>query len=399
MIVIETVNGVPPARLVRPDGTPYPRPWKPTALRNGGVSHALPARFTVASSQDEHRSGETTTSGDRSDATADTVQRERGGSRKARSWPLLLLAAPAFVATWSGWVGLGELAGFGVMHPLPGIWDDASINTAITLPIGVETYAAYALGAWLSGKRWSAATRRFARWSALASLALGMAGQVAYHLLTVRGYTHAPWWITTLVSCLPVLVLGMGAALGHLRRQDAQERTDTAVSPMGGDRSGTAGGQRGHGGVDGSESGLSGAGAATVQRVEPAAFGPTENRPALVPGTVPAQATTVSIHRPGRNGKGPDGVRVAERGQEEHPFPALGENGARRGQQTQRHRHISGDKLARARRVAEELMSEGRELSRAALRDSGVRGKNAELDAVIRHLAGERSGARAAEEI
>src|SRR5690348_8620376 len=29
-----------------------------------------------------------------------------------RSWPVLLLALPAFVAIWSGWVGLGGLTGF-----------------------------------------------------------------------------------------------------------------------------------------------------------------------------------------------------------------------------------------------------------------------------------------------
>ena len=27
---------------------------------------------------------------------------------RARRWPLIAIAAPAFVATWSGWVGLGE---------------------------------------------------------------------------------------------------------------------------------------------------------------------------------------------------------------------------------------------------------------------------------------------------
>src|ERR1019366_8978035 len=66
----------------------------------------------------------------------------------------------------------------------------------------------------------SARTRRFARRSAIGSLILGMAGQVAYHLLTQAGASHAPWGITTAVSCLPVLVLGMGAALAHLLRGD-----------------------------------------------------------------------------------------------------------------------------------------------------------------------------------
>jgi hypothetical protein len=32
----------------------------------------------------------------------------------------------------------------------------------------------------------------------------------------------APWAITTIVSCLPVLVLAMGTALAHLLRADAE---------------------------------------------------------------------------------------------------------------------------------------------------------------------------------
>ena len=47
--------------------------------------------------------------------------------RTVRSWPLLILAAPAAVAVWSGWVGIGQMTGFGEMHPLPGIWDSLPI--------------------------------------------------------------------------------------------------------------------------------------------------------------------------------------------------------------------------------------------------------------------------------
>ncbi|WP_279582631.1 hypothetical protein [Fodinicola feengrottensis] len=103
------------------------------------------------------------------------------------------------------------------MHPLPGIVDGFAINTAITLPIGVETYAAYALRAWLAG-RTEGPTRQFAKWSAIGALILGALGQVAYHLMSAAGVTAAPWWITTAVACLPVAVLGMGAALAHLLR-------------------------------------------------------------------------------------------------------------------------------------------------------------------------------------
>jgi hypothetical protein len=149
------------------------------------------------------------------EATTETGAGTVDEMRPLRSWPVLLLALPAFVAVWSGWVGLGELTGFGVVHPLPGIADGFAINSAITLPVGVETYAAFALRVWLSG-RVPARARRFAKRSALSALALGALGQVAYHLLEAAGVTRAPWLITTVVACLPVAVLGMGAALAHL---------------------------------------------------------------------------------------------------------------------------------------------------------------------------------------
>ena len=143
-------------------------------------------------------------------------------AQAVRTWPLLVLALPAAVAVWAGWVGIGQMTGFGQVHPLPGIWDSLHLDTAVTLPVGVEAYAAYALRAWLSASAAvSARTRRFARASALGSLLLGMAGQIAYHLLAQTRATHAPWGITTAVSCLPVLVLGMGTALAHLLRADS----------------------------------------------------------------------------------------------------------------------------------------------------------------------------------
>ena len=142
--------------------------------------------------------------------------------RRPAVWPVMLLAAPAFVAIWGGWVGLGKLTGFGTVNLLPGIVGDdgwATIDSAITLPVGVETYGAYALYVWLSG-RVSGRALAFARTSAITSLLVGALGQVAYHLLVAAGVTSAPWWITTAVACLPVAVLGMGAALAHLVREE-----------------------------------------------------------------------------------------------------------------------------------------------------------------------------------
>lgn len=136
--------------------------------------------------------------------------------RQLPRWPLFLIAAPAAVAVWSGWVGLGGLCGFGLVQPLPGIvrWH---LDTAITLPVGVEAYGAYALGAWLTPGTPERA-RAFARRSAVGALALGMVGQVVYHLLAAAHANRAPWPVVVLVACLPVVTLGFGAGLTHLLR-------------------------------------------------------------------------------------------------------------------------------------------------------------------------------------
>jgi pyruvate/2-oxoglutarate dehydrogenase complex dihydrolipoamide acyltransferase (E2) component len=146
-------------------------------------------------------------------------------------WPLYLIALPAAVAVWSGWVGLGQLCGFGLVHPLPGIDNGFTIDTSITLPVGVEAYGSYALAAWLSpGVPQSA--RQFAKWSAIGALGLGMLGQVAYHLLSAAHASRAPWPVVVLVSSLPVVVLGFGAALSHLLRGEHEApQTVPEVSP------------------------------------------------------------------------------------------------------------------------------------------------------------------------
>jgi len=71
---------------------------------------------------------------------------------------------------------------------------------------------------WLPGHHLPPAAGRSAKWSATRSLILGAAGQVAYHLMVAAGVQRAHWLITTAVACLPVAVLGMGAALAHLVR-------------------------------------------------------------------------------------------------------------------------------------------------------------------------------------
>ena len=141
-----------------------------------------------------------------------------------RSWPLLVLAAPAAAEVWSGWVGIAQKTGFGLVSPLPGIWPSLHLDTAITLAgrrRGLRGVRAAGLAGprprrSATGRAGSPSGRRSARSRS------GMAGQVAYHLLAQAGMTRAPWAITTVVSCLPVLVLGMGTALAHMLRADAE---------------------------------------------------------------------------------------------------------------------------------------------------------------------------------
>jgi len=152
-------------------------------------------------------------------------------------WPLLFIALSASAAIWSGWVALGELCGFGPVNLLPGIGGGFTLNTAITLPVGAEAYAAFALGAWIS-PRTPEKARKFARRSAIAALAYGMAGQVIYHLLAAAHVTVAPWPVVVLVSCMPVAVLGLAASLTHMLRapEDAEtgseDVSETVSAPL-----------------------------------------------------------------------------------------------------------------------------------------------------------------------
>ncbi len=191
---------------------------------HGQEQHAVPAPRAASTASDEV--AEVGTAG--AEIAVEALVEDVAGAvhptrvRTVPRWPLLIIALGAFVAIWSGWVGLGKLTGFGPVVLLPGIADEWVINSAITLPLGVECYGALAMWAWLSDAPVSARARRFARWSALGSLALGALGQVAYHLMTAAGMTVAPWPITAFVSCLPVAVLGSGAALIHMiHRQEA----------------------------------------------------------------------------------------------------------------------------------------------------------------------------------
>ncbi|MFI5066585.1 MAG: hypothetical protein ACHP9Z_21775 [Streptosporangiales bacterium] len=84
-------------------------------------------------------------------AAADRSPATARPARTVRSWPLLVLAAPAAAEVWSGWIGIAQKTGFGLISPLPGIWPSLHLDTTITLPVGVEAYAC--------GRGWPASMR------------------------------------------------------------------------------------------------------------------------------------------------------------------------------------------------------------------------------------------------
>jgi len=199
--------------------------------RSGGV-----VRDEVDQSGPVEAAGEPVRSG--LGETGPEVEAQRTGDADPRSgdgpdrkpWGLIIailaISLSAFTAVWGGWVGLGRMVGFGKVNLLPGFVADggwATIDLAITLPIGIEAYAASALyvavaGLVRGGSRW------FAGSSAGLSLALGAFGQAAYHVLDAQGRTVAPEWIVVFVSVLPVVVLGMAGVLLHLVLEERKHR-------------------------------------------------------------------------------------------------------------------------------------------------------------------------------
>jgi hypothetical protein len=292
-------------------------------------------------------------------------------AKTMRSWPLLVLAVPAAAEVWSGWVGIAQKTGFGAVPLLPGIWSSLHLDTAVTLPVGVECYAAYALRAWLAvGHAVSDRTRRFARWSAIFSFALGMAGQVAFHLMDQDHVTRAPWGITTLVSCLPVLVLGMGTALAHMLREDAAAADQPDGWPGGPADTWSPDWSAGDQPADQPD-----------QHLDQDHHGPDqEQRPDQdQPGQVrDQQAETRATVRPGPSSRTGASAPL--------PDPAVPPGAA--GRVVSR---SQGQGEVQASLVALKLVTAGKPVTRRALRNGGVKGSNATLNALALQLNAEHA--------
>ncbi len=237
-------------------------------------------------------------------------------------------------------VGIAQKTGFGTVPLLPGIWPWLHLDTAVTLPVGVECYAAYALRAWLAdGHTVSDRARRFARRSAIFSFALGMADQVAFHLMDQDRITRAPWTVTTLVSCRswslawgrpwPTCCARTPTAAGHAQTSSPGPATRGPLTWSPADQSGDQPDQN------------------------PPDRTASEPRP-------PGRTRTRLIH---------DSHAVAEPAA---PVPHAAEPG-----------------IEHDRSIARELAGAGQRVSRRALRSRGIRGSNEALNALALTLSAE----------
>jgi hypothetical protein len=113
-------------------------PAKPNgAAADGKAGQDHPASGPDGSARPADPTGDR--AGSAPETNTDQSAMVHGHQMSIRSWPLLVLAAPAAAAVWSGWVGIGQMTRFGEIRPLPGIWDSLHVDTAVTLPIGARS--------------------------------------------------------------------------------------------------------------------------------------------------------------------------------------------------------------------------------------------------------------------
>jgi len=161
--------------------------------------------------------------------------------------------------------------------------------------------------------------------------------------------TRAPWPITTIVSCLPVLVLGMGTALAHMLRADAT--ADALHSGTGGPALSRSPGDQDREDQDHED------------QAGPGQDQATGNGPPT--GSNPSSRTGLP---PGRNHRAVGGIVTA---------PAA---------------RTVGPEFDQARLIARTLAAAGKPVSRRALRNGGVKGSNEALSALARTINTEVAG-------
>jgi hypothetical protein len=127
-------------------------------------------------------------------------------------WILYLIGGCCLLEVSPAWARIAAACAFLPAGPVPTEW---------TLPVVIEAYWGAALYGWLqdpAGRR----SRRFAASTAVIVFLLSLSGQVAVHLFLAAHAVTPPPALTGFAAALPVLVLGCGAILVHLRHADRE---------------------------------------------------------------------------------------------------------------------------------------------------------------------------------
>ena len=124
---------------------------------------------------------------------------------------LVLIVACGLLEVWASWLTIASVSGFPKL---------GRMTTGWILPVTTEAYWTVALYAWIVdpvGPR----SRRFAMWTAIIIFALSLTGQEGGHLVAATG-RPAPALVVGLVTALPLIAIGLGAVLIHLRHLDRE---------------------------------------------------------------------------------------------------------------------------------------------------------------------------------
>jgi hypothetical protein len=165
--------------------------------------------------------------------------------------------------------------------------------------------------------------------------------------------TRAPWEVTTLVSCLPVLVLGLGSALAHMLRSDASA-ADAAV------RAGTQ--------TSAAQPTLEATGQYPPDQTGNSQTNPIEDVTPTPPSAVPAAPWTQPCNAAGqRRADRNRAVYLARQAQARPPARM---------------------RLPDAYTAAASVIASGQRVSRRSLRSAGLHGSNADLGMLARLARG-----------
>jgi hypothetical protein len=140
-------------------------------------------------------------------------------------WGVGIVAA---VASWSGWVGLAERAGFDQSFGMD-LWSwHVHPSVAWIFGICVDLFAAVAVRIWMTAHWSSVKTRKTARVWAFITIAIGVLANSTYHVLDALD-VKAPIYVIVMISAVPPIMLGVVVHLAVMYGDDFRQALGSGV--------------------------------------------------------------------------------------------------------------------------------------------------------------------------